>query len=1738
MSTEVLRPEPVAGGSRSGGGKLGVLINKLHEFLAVSTEQGSEHSLPGHWSGAMAQDFVEQQQQAAAQAAKEPSSSSETKPAPAPRSKRKPLVVTKHSGLNESDVSSESETEEVLSINSSEPDTTCLPKGTVFVLPEPVGNEVRDEFRGPEFRSKRVYKQNRDVSDRRKVGYDTERVNCTACGQQVNHFLRDSVYQHPALKVLICKSCFKYYMSDDISKDAEGMDEQCRWCAEGGSLIGCDYCSNAFCKKCVLRNLGRRELSAILEEERKWYCYVCSPEPLMDLVLACDAVLQNLEKIWARKRSNERGNSMGRGMGGGGRGRPRGGRSGMGAVLPVGMAPSQGLCQRMQRVVEMTASLNQSFTAFMQSEKDEEASEEEDVERARRLMMFRTILRDLREAQGELQNALDRELGASKPAGAGSKARGRPRKGAATRGAGITKELVVKLTPVPLRRAPNANANSNVRAATAITKAEAQATRRVKEEKVKRDEVEVRERMDGGVGVKEEVKVEDVDEETADVVLVENSEDEEDESEDLTLAEANKRSPRVKTTPRRRRTDTDVVATHSHLAEDSDSDEVPAVLLQTTAGATSDEEGAADSDGANQEVRKKCLFGLVKTTPPCQDRNSRKRKLKERSSSSSSSSSSSTSASSGSGSKVRRPVVHPHKVPKTTADSESLSSDLGGQEIESGRSSDSEYQDQKIKPLSDVTLLASGTFHQQSSGDEMEAQPSPSLVLEEDDVENRIAKQILLAQIRANLSSESDQESMSDDSEGAESEDEEGLRENNEKEKNENLTDVSEPTDNSSDPDNPTSKPLTRHHLLSCGLAPLEAEAKGHNKDPDNLKRKKTNQDKELIVVSSDGHDSASEESALSEELSQSEDEDKSPKEKNSASDGGAHTPTQQDAPDAAEGGDEDVKDAEDVSGTPKGRRKIRRIMEVGQLAKETQEALREEEERRKRLEERDRQRQQEESREQGKDDEVMIVSERPAPNVTPLVLEQDDATRKALVQVDAHLLSKLKPHQREGVQFMWDSCCESIVKVKESSGSGCILAHCMGLGKTLQVIAFLHTVLSCELVALKTALVVCPLNTVLNWRAEFDKWQSGIKTHKLEVIELVTVKSVLCRVEALSMWHRKGGVMIVSYEIYRILTHGQQAKYAKHQQSLRTALQNPGPDVVICDEGHILRNDATGIFKAMSSIRTRRRIVLTGTPLQNNLSEYHCMVNFVKQNLLGSLREFRNRFINPIQNGQCADSTPSDVRLMKKRVHVLHELLGGCVQRRDYSVLTRFLPPKHEYVLSIRMTPLQCKLYAHYLQNYTGEGDGVNRLFQDFRILSLIWIHPWCLQLSDLNKGYKVRAEDPAPVSTVTTSELSSGQKNSECAAEERRSAANTGGPSEEEVPSMFSGPPVGWYREFVSDADAAILEHSGKLVLLMEILHLAEQLQNKVLVFSQSLVSLDLIEKFLELADKAKREGKESLYKGEKSWLRDKDYYRLDGSTSATERKKWTQEFNNVRNTRGRLFLISTKAGSLGINLVAANRVVLFDASWNPTYDVQSIFRVYRFGQRKPVYVYRFLAQGTMEQKIYERQVAKQSLSSRVVDQQQIQRHFTHSQLSELYRFRPDLHPKTHNSLPSDKVLAVLLQQCGQSIVSFHEHDSLLDHRKEEELSVEERKEAWEEYQAEETAAVQDGGEQSSAAKKTKQEDGGQRGFFSSLWQKSNQELEAMLKKGRLDLQRALQNIESRSPDFFIHEVVSLCV
>lgn len=276
--------------------------------------------------------------------------------------------------------------------------------------------------------------------------------------------------------------------------------------------------------------------------------------------------------------------------------------------------------------------------------------------------------------------------------------------------------------------------------------------------------------------------------------------------------------------------------------------------------------------------------------------------------------------------------------------------------------------------------------------------------------------------------------------------------------------------------------------------------------------------------------------------------------------------------------------------------------------------------------------------------------------------------------------------------------------------------------------------------------MVVCPLSTVLNWVNEFKIWLPG--DLELEVYELASLKSNDLRVYTLRNWMENGGVLIMGYDMYRNLSNENSKKIkAKAREVFQRSLVDPGPDLVVCDEGHMLKNESTALSKAMNRLRTKRRIVLTGTPLQNRLDEYHCMIQFVKPNLLGTKKEFTNRFANPIKNGQAADSTESDVRIMKRRAHVLHKMLEGfflfrlfvlridlrlifiraidSVQRFDYSVLTPFLPPKHEYVISVKMSDIQIKMYQHYLEHYAkggpcnvggGRGKGAG-LFADFQV-------------------------------------------------------------------------------------------------------------------------------------------------------------------------------------------------------------------------------------------------------------------------------------------------------------------------------------------------------------------------------------------------------------------------------------
>lgn len=152
------------------------------------------------------------------------------------------------------------------------------------------------------------------------------------------------------------------------------------------------------------------------------------------------------------------------------------------------------------------------------------------------------------------------------------------------------------------------------------------------------------------------------------------------------------------------------------------------------------------------------------------------------------------------------------------------------------------------------------------------------------------------------------------------------------------------------------------------------------------------------------------------------------------------------------------------------------------------------------------------------------------------------------------------------------------------------------------------------------------------------------------------------------------------------------------------------------------------------------------------------------------------------------------------------------------------------------------------------------------------------------------------------------------------------------------------------------------------------------------------------------------------------------------------------------------------IGINLVAANRVVIFDVSWNPSHDIQSIYRVFRFGQTKPCYIYRFVTYGAMEMKIYERQVTKQAISKRVIDEQQIDRHYNQNDLQELYKseFEP-VEERPIPLVPKDVLLGEMLQKYDTIIYKYHEHQSLLENKEEECLNEEERKAAWEEFENE---------------------------------------------------------------------------
>ncbi|WVF69157.1 hypothetical protein IAT40_003932 [Kwoniella sp. CBS 6097] len=539
----------------------------------------------------------------------------------------------------------------------------------------------------------------------------------------------------------------------------------------------------------------------------------------------------------------------------------------------------------------------------------------------------------------------------------------------------------------------------------------------------------------------------------------------------------------------------------------------------------------------------------------------------------------------------------------------------------------------------------------------------------------------------------------------------------------------------------------------------------------------------------------------------------------------------------------------------------------------------------------------------------------------------------KVPVVIDPRLSKVLRPHQIEGVKFLY-RCTTGLLA---QNAWGCIMADEMGLGKTLQCIALLWTLLKQSPLAGKPTcekvIIACPTSLVGNWANELVKWLGPGAVNPM-VVDGKGGKAEL--IPAVRRWVQARGrsvtlpVMIVSYETLR---------------TLQEELANCEIGLLLADEGHRLKNADTLTFQALTALKVQRRVILTGTPIQNDLSEYFALLNFANPEYLGSKGDFKKNFELKILRGRDADASDKDKAESDAKLKELGGLVSKFIIRRTNDLLSKYLPVKYEHVVFCRPSPLQEKLYNLFVTS-----KDVQRLLRgkDSQPLKAIGLlrklvnHPDLLDLPEDLPG------------------------------------------SEDVLPADYQGKG----RDRTVNCD-----YSGKFTVLERMLHhIKTYTTDKIVLISNATQTLDLMERMC----RNKKYG----------------YLRLDGSMSVPKRSKIVSRFNDPEGKEF-VFLLSSKAGGCGINLIGANRLVLFDPDWNPASDQQALARVWRDGQKKECFVYRFQTTGTIEEKIFQRQCQKQNLSACVVDEaEDTARHFTQDDLRQLFKYNAQTASDTHDT------------------------------------------------------------------------------------------------------------------------------
>ena len=575
------------------------------------------------------------------------------------------------------------------------------------------------------------------------------------------------------------------------------------------------------------------------------------------------------------------------------------------------------------------------------------------------------------------------------------------------------------------------------------------------------------------------------------------------------------------------------------------------------------------------------------------------------------------------------------------------------------------------------------------------------------------------------------------------------------------------------------------------------------------------------------------------------------------------------------------------------------------------------------------------------------------------------DSIYPAQAIIPASVNKFLRSYQREGVEWLWK---------QYTQGKGGVLGDEMGLGKTVQTIAFISAVLgktatskdkerSFPLAAQdrRQALIVVPTSTLANWQREFKTWGCfrvmlchGPKPKQVEAMQAAADGQ--CE------------VLLTTYAIV--------ARNAEDFGSIKWA-------VSIFDEVHLIKNPKgkirTSIAGALYQAKCYGIFGLSGTPMSNEYKELWSLYDFVSTKNVGDLKDFNSHYSKALKEGQKRKASQFELANRMKKQQQLKKMIDAWMLQRFKTIIKDQMPNKEDNIVFCKLASEQQVVYERILESpdyvalknaeepcwcgsgqkqkecHPHDGDGV------------LW------RWTDAHRNGETCSKCPYCIGLPAVTQLLKVANHLELIKPDPKHQKPGSDPYQKatEFARMAFGDEHGESR--LHERDVSYLSRSsetscGKMRAVVALLRLWKAKKAKVLLFSYSTQMLDILEDVIS----------------RKGYI----YSRLDGSTPAGRRGKLVDDFNNIPEKF--IFLLSTKAGGLGLNLVSATVVVVFDPNWNPSFDMQAQDRAYRIGQRHDVQVYRMISTNTVEEKIYQRQLYKQGQEGLVLHQRDENRYW----------------------------------------------------------------------------------------------------------------------------------------------------